>query len=125
MILAQSFGPTSSLSLPGIVTLPGFTGCRNCRWLPRVVIWYQPSRSTIRIASRTFGMAQAVRSVLARSFLAMPKVRTMSDSRPVIPCSSTFSLANAAGVGFVRDAPDSPAGGSVALRASAEATRRI
>ena len=56
MILAQSFGPTSSLSLPGIVTLPGFTEWRNCRWLPRVVTWYQPSRSTIRIASRTFGM---------------------------------------------------------------------
>ena len=72
MILAQSFGPTSSLALPGIVTLPGFTGWRNCRWLPRVVTRYQPSRSTIRIASLTFGMAQAARPMSARCSLAMP-----------------------------------------------------
>ena len=55
MILAHSFGPTSSPGLPGIVTLPGFTEWRNCRWLPRVVTCRQPSRSIKRIASLTFG----------------------------------------------------------------------
>ena len=38
-----------------MVTVPGFFGRRKCLWLPRVLIRYQPSRSTTRMASLTFG----------------------------------------------------------------------
>ena len=72
MILAHNFGPTSSPGWPGTVTRPDFSGWRNWRWLPRVATWYQPSRSTIRIASLTFGTAQASRFVSDRWFPAMP-----------------------------------------------------
>ena len=41
-----------------MVTRPGFGGCLNCRWLPLVPTWYQPSLSTMRIASRTLGGIQ-------------------------------------------------------------------
>ena len=58
MMLFHVPGGTSTLSLPAIVTFPGFTGCRYWRWLPRVVMRRQPSRSTARIASRTLGIGR-------------------------------------------------------------------
>jgi hypothetical protein len=41
-------GAKSSLSFPATVTRPGFVGCSNCRWLPRVAIITQPSSANIR-----------------------------------------------------------------------------
>ena len=36
-------GAKSSLGFPGTVTRPGFAGCLNWRWLPRVATRNQPS----------------------------------------------------------------------------------
>ena len=36
-------GAKSSLGFPGTVTRPGLLVCLNCRWLPRVDTWNQPS----------------------------------------------------------------------------------
>jgi hypothetical protein len=47
-------GGMSSLGFPATVTRPGFDGCLNCRWLPRVTTKRHPSDSNILIASRTF-----------------------------------------------------------------------
>ena len=44
----------SSPRCPGTVTNPRFAECLNCRWLPRVRAWYQPSDSSSRMTSRTF-----------------------------------------------------------------------
>jgi len=33
----------SLLGLPATVTVPGFEGCRNWRWLPFIRTWFQPS----------------------------------------------------------------------------------
>src|SRR4051794_12079435 len=48
-------GATSSPGCPGTVTVPGFAGCRYCRWLPRVRSSFHPSFSSILITSRIFG----------------------------------------------------------------------
>ena len=40
-----------------MVTVPGFTGCRYCRWLPRVRASDQPFTLNSRIASLTLGIA--------------------------------------------------------------------
>lgn len=58
-ILAHVPGGRSSPGLPAIVTVPGLTGCRYWRWLPRVRTNRQPSRSIRRIASRTLRTLQA------------------------------------------------------------------
>jgi len=47
-------GGTSSDGLPGTVTLPGFMGWRNCRWLPFWVTCTHPSVVNRRMTSRTF-----------------------------------------------------------------------
>src|SRR5262252_7069831 len=47
-------GGNSAVGLPAIVTRPGLSGCLYCRWLPTVVIRYQPSASISLIISRTF-----------------------------------------------------------------------
>ena len=39
-----------------MVTVPGLTGCLKWRWLPFIRSNRQPSLSTMRMASRTFGM---------------------------------------------------------------------
>jgi hypothetical protein len=44
----------SSPKPPLTVTRPGLDGCLNCRWLPTVVTKAHPSRSSMRITSRTF-----------------------------------------------------------------------
>ena len=44
----------SSASPPLTVTRPGLDECLNWRWLPTVVTKTHPSRSSIRITSRTF-----------------------------------------------------------------------
>ena len=73
---------TSSPKLPGTVTVPGLSGWRNCRWLPRVRAWTQPSRSTSRTASRTVGKTRSVRpsKTAAQRHRAQP--RTTSDRGP-------------------------------------------
>src|SRR5580700_6974017 len=47
-------GAKSSDGLPATVTRPDFSGCLNCRWLPRVATRYQPSASKSLMTSRTF-----------------------------------------------------------------------
>ena len=47
--------PIALLNFPATVTVPGFEGCVNCLWLPRVRSRYQPSRWSSRMTSRTFG----------------------------------------------------------------------
>jgi hypothetical protein len=45
------------MSMPGCpetVTVPGFVGCLNCLWLPRVLFSTQPSFSKIRSTALTF-----------------------------------------------------------------------
>jgi hypothetical protein len=44
----------SSPRPPLTVTRPGLDECLNWRWLPTVVTRTHPSRSSIRITSRTF-----------------------------------------------------------------------
>jgi len=44
----------SSLSLPAIVTKPGFSLCLNWRWLPFVLTMNQPSSSIILMTALTF-----------------------------------------------------------------------
>ena len=44
----------SSPRPPLTVTRPGLDECLNCRWLPTVVTKTHPSRSSMRITSRTF-----------------------------------------------------------------------
>ena len=44
----------SSPRCPGTVTNPRFDECLNCRWLPRIRTWYQPSVSSSRMTSLTF-----------------------------------------------------------------------
>ena len=53
-ILFNKPGGKSSLGLPGTVTRPGLLACLNCRWLPRVVTRYHPSRRRISRISETF-----------------------------------------------------------------------
>ena len=45
---------SSSPRCPGTVTSPRFAECLNCRWLPRIRTWYQPSASSSRRTSLTF-----------------------------------------------------------------------
>ena len=47
-------GARSSPGRPATVTSPGFTGCLNCWWLPRVRARYQPSSARSRRTSRIF-----------------------------------------------------------------------
>ncbi len=56
-ILFQVPGAKSLLIRPAIVTVPGFSGCWYCRWLPRVRARYQPFATRRRIASLTFAIA--------------------------------------------------------------------
>jgi len=49
---------TSVLGLPATVTVPGFVGWRNWRWLPRWRSNRQPSCSINRMTSRTFTAAE-------------------------------------------------------------------
>jgi hypothetical protein len=44
----------SSPSRPGTVTVPGFDGCRNCRWLPTWRTCIHPSSRSSRTISLTF-----------------------------------------------------------------------
>ena len=46
---------------PSIVTVPSLCGWQNCRWLPHVLTWYQPSPSTSRLASLSFGITETYR----------------------------------------------------------------
>ena len=62
MMLAHVPLGRSSLGLPAMVTVPGFSGCRYWRRLPLVRASCHPSRSTRRIASRTVGMERDLRS---------------------------------------------------------------
>lgn len=50
-----------SLPPPGTVTVPGFSGCRNGKWLPAVRSRNQPSASRNLIASRYFIHQSSVR----------------------------------------------------------------
>jgi len=54
LTLAKVPEARSSPGLPAMVTTPGFAGCQNCRWLPRVRTSTQPSSSMSRMTSRTF-----------------------------------------------------------------------
>ena len=45
---------SSSPECPATVTNPGFAGCLNCLWLPRIRTWYQPSASSNRMTSLIF-----------------------------------------------------------------------
>ena len=42
-MLFNAPGAKLSDGLPAMVTRYGFTGCLNCRWLPLVATWIQPS----------------------------------------------------------------------------------
>ena len=53
MMDAQVFGCKVSDGLPAIVTTPGRSVCRYCRWLPRVRASSQPAASMRLMASRT------------------------------------------------------------------------
>jgi hypothetical protein len=53
-MLFNAPGAKLSDGLPAMVTRYGFTGCLNCRWLPLVATWIQPSSPISSIASRTF-----------------------------------------------------------------------
>ncbi len=113
MMLFHVPGGTSTLSLPAIVTFPGFTGCRYWRWLPRVVMRRQPSRSTARIASRTLGIGREAcpaahgrtrvpRYGLVHNHFSTPKpsdIRFFSiaaSSRRASPCCSRHCAASRA-----------------------------
>ena len=62
--------------------MPGLSGWRNCRWLPRVRVWTQPSRSTSRIASRTVGKTRSVRPSKTAAQRQRAQPRTTSDRGP-------------------------------------------
>src|SRR5688572_8547588 len=53
-ILFSVPGARSSLGCPATVTRPGFVGCLNCMWLPRVATSNHPSSRSSRKTSRNF-----------------------------------------------------------------------
>ena len=64
-MLAHVPAGRSSPGFPGMVTVPGLTGCRYWRWLPLVRTMCHPSRSMRRMASLTLGITQPFRVPLS------------------------------------------------------------
>ncbi len=85
-ILLSVPGATSLPSFPpgGTVTVPAFSGCRNCRWLPTVRSNDQPFRSSNRITSRYF-IGMLTGSISHSSLAATAVVR---NSSPLTRCAT-------------------------------------
>ena len=66
-------GARSSLDFPATVTGPGFEGCLNCLWLPRVATRTHPSSFSIRSTSPTF--------IESEYQLATPHTKTQTAMR--------------------------------------------
>ena len=70
-ILFNVPGARSSLGFPATVTRPGFEGCLNCLWLPRVATRVHPSSLSIRSISLTF--------IVPEYQFAVPRAKTQNQ----------------------------------------------